>query len=407
MELFLPIILDGATGTQLQKRGFTGGMSAEQWVLEHPDTIKEIQKLYIENGSNIVYTSTFGGNRVKLEEHGILNKVEEYNTRLAALSKEAAGDKAFVAGDISPTGKFLYPLGDKTFEEFVDIYTEQAAALEKAGVDLFVIETMMTIPEARAAMLAVKSVSKKPVFVTFTCDENGRTITGTDVAAALIIMQGMGADAFGLNCSVGPDDLLTQIKRLYKYAEIPLIAKPNAGVPEIENGKTVYRLEPEAFSEYIPAFAEAGAAIFGGCCGSTEDHIRVISEAAKNITVKAPAPEYSDLLPLATEKIPAFISPDIAIDPDDILSCTEDLIDDLDEEDEKDSPLTAIRIETMEELADLEDCQYAITKPLCILCEDAEILEQALRLYQGRALYEGSLPDEVLEPLRMKYGLIY
>ncbi len=407
MELFLPLILDGATGTQLQKRGFTGGMSAEQWVLEHPETIQEIQKLYIDNGSNIVYASTFGGNRVKLEEHGLLNKVEDFNTRLAALSKETAGDRALVAGDLPPTGKFLYPLGDKTFEELVDIYTEQAKALEKAGVDLFVIETMMTLPEARAAMLAVKSVSSKPVFVTFTCDENGRTLTGTDIAAALIVMQGMGADAFGLNCSVGPDDMLAHLKRLYEYAEIPLIAKPNAGVPEIENGQTVYRLEPEAFREYIPAFAEAGVSIFGGCCGSTEEHIRVISEAVKDITVKTPAPLNTDLLPLATEKVPAYISPDIAIDPDDILSCTEDLIDDLDEDSENESPITAIRIESMEELADFEDCQYAITKPLCILCEDAEILEQALRLYQGRAMYDGSLPDELLEPLSIRYGLIY
>ena len=173
MEVNFPLILDGATGTQLQKRGFTGGMCAEQWVLEHPDAILEIQRAYVDAGSNVLYAPTFGANRVKLEENGIFNQVEEYNIRLTELSKQAADGRAWVAGDIAPTGKFLYPMGDASFEELVEIYTEQAAALEKAGVDLFVIETTMTLPEARAALLAVKSVSSRPVFVTFTCDESG------------------------------------------------------------------------------------------------------------------------------------------------------------------------------------------------------------------------------------------
>ena len=170
MILELPILLDGATGTELQKRGFSGDGCAEAWTLAHPEAIVELQRAYVQNGSQIVYSPTFGANRVKLESHGLFGKVEEYNRQLVALSRRAAGDAALVAGDISPTGLFLYPLGETTFEELFDVYAEQAAALEAAGVDLFVVETMVTLAEARAAVLAVRSVSSKPVFVSFSCD---------------------------------------------------------------------------------------------------------------------------------------------------------------------------------------------------------------------------------------------
>ena len=236
MELNYPLLLDGATGTQLQKHGMPAGVCAEKWTLENPDVILAVQKEYVDAGSRVLYTPTFGANRVKLEANGLFNKVEDFNLRLAALSKEAAGGRAWVAGDIAPTGLFLYPLGDTSFEELVEIYTEQAAALEKAGVDLFVIETMMTVAEARAAVLAVRSVSRKPVFVSFTVNEQGKTLMGSDVAAVLQIMQGMGIAAFGLNCSTGPDAMAGQLKRLHEIARVPLIAKPNAGVPEVENG---------------------------------------------------------------------------------------------------------------------------------------------------------------------------
>ena len=263
MELYFPVLLDGATGTELQKRGFTGGETAEAWVLEHPEAMLDVQRRYVEAGSRVIYTPTFGANRVKLEAAGIFNRVREFNLRLAAIAKEAAGDKALVAGDIAPTGLFLAPLGTASFEELFEIYAEQAAALEEAGVDLFVIETMMTLPEARAALLAVRSVSKKPAIVSFTCDENGRTLTGTDVAAALVVMQGMGADAFGLNCSVGPRDILAQIERLRPWAEIPLLAKPNAGLPQMVGGKTVYDCPPEEFAACAGEFAAAGIDPFG------------------------------------------------------------------------------------------------------------------------------------------------
>lgn len=404
MELRKPLILDGATGTQLQKRGFDGSICPEQWVLEHPEVMLEIQRAYVEAGSRVLYTPTFGANRVKLESHRLFGKVDEFNLRLAELTKQAAGGKAWVAGDIAPTGQFLHPLGDTTFDEFLEIYTEQAAALEKAGVDLFVIETMMTLAEARAAVLAVKSVSSKPVFVSFTCDENGRTLTGTDVAAALVVLQGMGVDAFGLNCSTGPKEMLRQIERLRDYAEIPLLAKANAGTPSVVDGKTVYDFPAEEFAFYAERFAEAGVAIMGGCCGTEPGHIAALSEAAGQLFPAEPCPKYPELLPCATEKNVCYLDPEAAAA--EFLDCGEDLEDELSELLEEEPEMVAIRIDDFDQLDCFADCQYMISVPLCLVCDDAELLEQALKLYQGRALYEGQLSDEELLPLVERYGLI-
>ena len=405
MELHFPLILDGATGTELQKRGYTGDVCAEQWTLEHPEAIIDIQRGYVDSGSQVLYTPTFGANRRKLEEHGIFNRTEDYNRRLAALSEQASGGRALRAGDISPTGAFLAPLGDVSFEELVDIYTQQAAGLENAGVDLFVIETMMTLSDARAAVLAVRSVSDKPIFVTFTCDENGRSLSGTDVTAALTVLQGMGIDAFGLNCSAGPAEMLPQLRRLREYARVPLIAKPNAGMPEIVDGKAVYSCTPEQFVALIPEFLDAGVAVFGGCCGTTAEHIAALQAALKNAEIKAPAPLHSDLLPASTEKLPAYLPADAHHGR--VLTVTADLEDDLADALESDDVMVAVRLATWEDVELLADCQYMLTKPLCILCDDAEVLEAALRAYQGRPLYEGALPEAVLAPLAAKYGVLY
>ena len=404
MELQFPLILDSATGTQLQKRGYTNEQCAEQWVLEHPEAIQDIQKNYVAAGSNIVYASTFGANRIKLEGNGIRNQTAAYNTRLVGLSREAVGENAMVAGDIAPTGKFLYPIGDLSFEDLLDVYTEQAQALEQAGVDLFVIETTMTIPEARAALLAVKSVSEKPVFVTFTCDENGKTLTGTDVVAALVIMQSMGADAVGLNCSVGPDQMLLQLERMAQYAQVPLIAKPNAGIPEMVDGKAVYTCTPEEFAALVPKMAAAGVGVYGGCCGSEPAHIAALAQAVKQAEIKKPASEHMDELVAATER-EVFVLP-ADVDCGDVFPCDEDVMDAIEEAEDSEDAVLSIRIEEADELENFAEGQYAIVKPLCLHCEDAALLEQALRLYQGRALYTGSLSKDELQPLCEKYGLL-
>lgn len=404
MQIRFPLILDGATGTELQKCGYKGDVSAEQWVLDNPDSILGIQSGYVSAGSNVLYSPSFGANRRKLEEHGIFNRTADYNRRLAELSKKAADGKAFVAGDISPTGLFLSPLGEASFEELVDIYTEQAAGLEQAGVDLFVIETMMTLSDARAAVLAVRSVSDKPIFVTFTCDENGRSLSGTDVTAALTVLQGMGIDAFGLNCSAGPAEMLPQLRRLREFSRVPLIAKPNAGMPEIVDGKTVYDCPPERFTELIPEFLETGVAVFGGCCGTTAEHIAALKAALCNAEIKAPAPQHCDLLPAATEKLTAYLPVDARCGS--VLAVTSELEDELADAMDSDDVMVAVRIETWEDVELFADCQYMISKPLCIVCDDAEVLEAALRVYQGRPLYEGAILESDLAPLVEKYGVI-
>lgn len=404
MQIKFPLILDGATGTQLQKRGYKGDVSAEQWVLDNPESIIDIQSRYVSAGSDVLYSPSFGANRRELEEHGIFNRTEEYNMRLAELSKKASGGKAFVAGDISPTGLFLAPLGEASFEELVDIYTEQAAGLEKAGVDLFVIETMMTLSDARAAVLAVRSVSDKPIFVSFTCDENGRSLSGTDVTAALTVLQGMGIDAFGLNCSAGPKEMLPQLKRLSEYARVPLIAKPNAGMPEIEDGKTVYKCTPEEFVELIPQLLDAGVCIFGGCCGTTEEHIAALHEALEGAEITPPAPKFADLLPASTEKLTAYLP--VTASHGRVIKVTGDFENELIDALDGDDAMVAVGLGSWEDVDALADFQYMLSKPLCIVCDDADILESALRVYQGRALYEGTLPDSALLPLCNKYGLI-
>lgn len=404
MELYFPLILDGANGTELQKRGYDGSKCTEAWVLEHPEVMKQLQKEYIEAGSNIVYAPTFGANRVKLEENGIFNMVGDFNKRLVAISKEAADGKALVAGDIATTGKFLAPLGDMSFSELYDVYHEQAEAMEEAGVDMYAIETIMTVPDARAALLAVKDVSDKPVLVSFTCDENGRTLTGTDVRAALVIMQGMGIDAFGLNCSTGPKEMLEQAERLRDLAEVPIAIKPNAGLPKTVNGETVYDCPPEEFVRHTKDFEELGAGLFGGCCGTGPEHIAKIAPELTDFELRKPDPQYRDKIVCATEKDAFILEP--GIEAGAVIECGPDLEDQIRAANKTDSQIITIRISCEPDIDEFEAAQYAVRKPLCLVCDDAALLDEALMLYQGRALYAGGLSDEELAPLVRRYGLI-
>ena len=404
-----PLLLDGATGTQLQRRGMPRGVCTETWILEHPDALLELQRAYVDAGSQVLIAPTFGANRTALARHGAADQTEEYNKRLVALSRQAAGGKALVAADLSPTGLFIPPFGETPFEELVDIYAQQAGACQEAGVDLFVIETTMTMPEARAAVLAVKSVSDKPVFVTFTCDENGRTLSGTDVLAAMIVMQGMGVSAFGLNCSTGPEAMLEQLQRLTPYATVPLIAKPNAGLPCVENGETVYHCPPEEFASHAFALAAAGVRIFGGCCGTGPEHIAALKEALAGVDFsRFPAPERDpDVIPCASEREARFITPDV--DVGEAIECTPDLMEDILDA-EEDSPQGALKIAILEQddLDIFAENQYAIRDALCVSSDVPELLEGALRAYQGRAFWDGTaeLEPEFLREMARKYGLI-
>jgi len=402
MKLTFPLILDGATGTALIKNGYPGDISSEEWTLLHPEVIQSIQRSYIDAGSQVIYTPTFGANRIKMRSYGKEDCVRDYNMRLAGLSKEVAEGRAFVAGDLAPSGLSMAPMGEAPFSDIYDLYLEQASALEDAGVDLFVIETISSVADARAAMLAVKQVCSKPVMVSFTCNKNGKTFTGADVAAALVTMQSMGANVFGLNCSYGPDDMLPQLKRLSEYTKLPLLAKPNAGIPEMVDGKAVYDCPPEHFISHLEEMAAAGVMVFGGCCGTDETHVAALSSAVQKLTMCPPSSERRTDILLSTERAVFCVDPDMR--PGSFIPCDEDIEDnatDLDEDE-----MLGIDLDADPDLDQLEASQWCFQSPVCFTGNDAGILESALKRFQGRAAYTGELSAAGLEPLAERYGLV-
>lgn len=276
------LILDGATGTELQKRGMPPGYNPEAWALKNPELLKEVHSEYKFAGADIVYTSTFGANPFKLAKYKLQDKVFKINKELAHIARRAVGKDILVAGDLGPSGIFVEPWGVLGFEELVYSYKQQVKGLLAAGVDLFVIETMMDIQEARAALLAVKELTDKFVMVTLTYDKYGRTLNGTDSLSALVTLQSLGADAVGCNCSTGPQEMAKLIKLMKPYATVPLIAKPNAGIPRLVNGKTFFSQKSPEFVRHCRELISAGANIIGGCCGTSPEYIRQLSRVLKN-----------------------------------------------------------------------------------------------------------------------------
>ncbi|MCX5837679.1 MAG: homocysteine S-methyltransferase family protein [Deltaproteobacteria bacterium] len=271
------LILDGAMGTELHKRGLPPGICPEAWCLDHPEAVGEIHAAYREAGADIVYTSTFGANRLKMGQFGLTN-VRETNRFLAEIAVRAAGG-GLVAGDIGPTGHFVEPFGDILFEDSVALFREQAQGLLEGGVDLFVIETMMDIQEARAALIAVRDISDLFCMVTMTYEKHGRTLNGTDPVSALVTLQSLGANAVGCNCSAGPEGMFELIAAMKPHATVPLVAKPNAGLPKLVGDATVFDLDAAGFAGFGGPLAAAGANLLGGCCGTTPAHIRALRDA--------------------------------------------------------------------------------------------------------------------------------
>ena len=283
-----PIVLDGATGTELLKQGLPSGVCPELWVYENPESIINVQKAYKDSGSDIVYIPSFGGNRPKLKEFGIEDKLFELNKSLCRFSREAVGDTCLIFGDLAPTGELIEPFGPLSFDDCVEIYREQAEALLAGGADGFVVETMMDIQEARAALIGIREVAEDvPIMVTMTYGEEGRTLTGTDPKTALITLQALGADAVGCNCSAGPEKMVEWIAQMKPYATVPLLAKPNAGQPKLIDGKTIFDMPPAEYASNFTALVEAGANIIGGCCGSSPAHIAKVKQTVS--TLSAPA----------------------------------------------------------------------------------------------------------------------
>ena len=286
------LILDGATGSYLQQHGMQVGDCPEQFVADNPKVIQSLQADYMRAGTKVIYTATLGGTRAKLDDFGLGDKTYALNKRLAEISKEAAGENAWVAGDIGGTGQFIKPLGDLSFEQMVDIFKEQIRGLVDGGVDLLVIETMIDLNEARAAVLAAKEICDLRVFVTMTFDESGRTLTGTTPKAAAIALQAAGADAVGLNCSTGPFEMVQHVRDMKSVLDVPLIVKPNAGIPELKDGKTIFNLGADDFVKGMTALVDLGADIIGGCCGTTPEYIEKLARAVSG-KKPTPLPEHS------------------------------------------------------------------------------------------------------------------
>ncbi len=426
-----PVLLDGATGTNLQKAGMPVGVCPEQWILENSEVLIDLQKRYVEAGTDILFAPTFTASRIKLKEYGLEDHLEEMNRKLVALSKEAAkGTNALVAGDLTMTGEQLYPLGDLMFEDLVDVYKEQAKIIADAGADLFVVETMMSLQECRAAVLAIREVCDLPVMVSLTYNEDGRTLYGTDPVTAVVVMQSLGADAVGMNCSTGPEAMLEPIAKMAEYAAIPLLAKPNAGMPELIDGQTVFNVEPEEFAEVGKKLVEEGATIIGGCCGTTPEHIRALKEAVKGIPVKAPLQTKRRMLtserksveitldgrfmvigerinPTGKKKLQAELKEGslnlvrtMALEQEENGASILDINMGMNGIDEKE-----MMLRTIYEVTSTVDC------PLCIDSSHVDIIEAALRIYPGRALINSiSLEKEKFEkllPIAKKYGAMF
>jgi len=281
------LFLDGATGSNLMKAGMPAGICPEKWILEHEDIMENLQREYVRAGSNILYAPTFTANRIKLEEYGLADQIKEINKKLVALSRRASQGKALVAGDITMTGKQLTPLGDMEFEELVDVYKEQIGYLLEAGIDLLVVETMMSLQESRAALIAAKEVCglwyNIPVMVTMTFEKDGRSLFGTDALTAAITLESLGADAVGVNCGAGPAWMENIVRQMASVTKLPIIAKPNAGLPALDaDGNTFYDMDAVTFAEEMKILANAGATILGGCCGTSPQYIDKLTESVSN-----------------------------------------------------------------------------------------------------------------------------
>jgi 5-methyltetrahydrofolate--homocysteine methyltransferase len=279
-----PIVADGAMGTMLFAAGLQFGDPPEVWNLSQPEVVRRIQRGYLEAGSRIVMTNTFGGNRLRLRLHGLDGRVAELNRTAAILLRtevDSAGGRALVAGDIGPTGEIMAPLGTLADEEAVEVFAEQAAALIAGGVDVIWIETMSHLSEIKAAIQGVRQVSAGiPIIATMTFDTRGHTMMGVSPEAAVAALAAWGVDAIGGNCGNGPDELLPVIERMHAVApDVLLVAKSNAGMPELVDMRAVYRADPALMAEAAIGFRDAGARIIGACCGSTPAHLAAMAEA--------------------------------------------------------------------------------------------------------------------------------
>ena len=431
------IYLDGATGSNLVKAGMPSGVCPEQWILEHREVMLQLQKEYVQAGSNILYAPTFTANRVKLAEYHLEKNMSSMIHDLVAISKEAAagtpGHPVYVAGDITMTGEQLRPMGKMELEDLIAIYKEQILCLVDAGADLLVVETMMSLAETRAALIAAKEVCDLPVIATLTFEADGRTLFGTDAKTAAVVLESLGASAIGANCSTGPAQMEGIISDMVSVTTIPIIAKPNAGLPFLdENGTTCYNMEAEEFTEEMQVLVNAGATILGGCCGTTPEFIRQLHDRFGTVAQVTAARRPEGIRYLTSERIThsfgledGFFVVGERINPTGKKALQaqlregnfEKVIQFAEEQEACGAKVLDINMgmsgidEQASMLRALEEVSGVTNLPLSLDSSYVEVLEAALRNYPGRALVNSvSLETEKFEkllPIVAKYGAMF
>lgn len=412
-------IFDGAMGTMLQNAGMKTGDCPEYLNITNPKMVQDVHRAYFEAGSDIIETNTFGASRIKLAEYNLSDKVAEINTAAVQNVKIATAGKAKVAGSMGPTGGFIKPLGELDFDEVYQNYYEQAKALATAGADYILIETCIEIQEMRAALLAAKDACDLPVICQLSFSEDGRTVTGTDPQSAAIILSAMGADVIGANCSLGPEQLVPIVKELAENCSCPISIQPNAGMPHLVDGKTVFPMTPEDFGKWAPELVKAGATFIGGCCGTTPAHIKAIKEALKGVDEPV-RKEPSNDLALASRSKTVFIGKDLPtrligerINPTGRKKLAAEI---------KNGSFISVKREAIEQeqagaqildvnmgVAGIDQAEamkkavmeisQLVNIPLAIDTSDAKALEAGLKAYPGRAL----INSVSAEPDRLKY----
>ena len=416
------IFLDGGTGTVLQSMGLPAGTPPEMWNIENPSAVVALHKSYFEAGSNIIATNTFGVNCEKYENY---KEIISCAFDCAKKSREGFDDEKFIALDIGPTGKLLKPLGDLDFEKAVEIFSKTVIEGVKNGADLILIETMNDSLETKAALLAAKENSTLPVFVTNVFDASKKLMTGASPLSMICLLESMGADAIGMNCSLGPDKMLDVLEDYVKYSSLPIIVKPNAGLPVIKDGKTVFDTDEEKFSDLCVSLAERGASILGGCCGTTPEYVRKLVEKTKSIDFKLPSPKNYTAVCSYTDAVIIGQKPILIgerINPTGKSKLKEALRNEdmgyILSEAVKQQELGVHILDVNVGLPEIDEVKMmtkAVSEiqaisdlPLQIDSSDPKVLESALRIYNGKALVNSvngtqQSMDNVF-PLVQKYG---
>ena len=421
------LFFDGGTGSILQEKGLQPGELPETWNLLHPDRILDLHRGYLEAGSDIYNTNTFGANRLKFPEN--LDEIVTAAVKLAKKARTQAGrdEDAYVALDIGPTGKLLAPMGDLSFDDAVDIFGEVVRIGAREGADLVLIETMNDSYEAKAAVLAAKENCDLPVFITCVFDGSGKMLTGGTPESMVAMLEGLGVDALGVNCSLGPAQMIPIVERLVKAAHVPVLVNPNAGLPKSVDGRTVYDVGPEEFAGYMKQIAELGAAAIGGCCGTTPDYIRAEIAAVRPLPLLPPQgreqtviASFSRTVEIGRAARPVIIGE--RINPTGKKRFKQALVDhDIDyivdqglQQEDAGADVLDVNVGTPEinevELLDEVVCrlQSVLALPLQIDTSNPEAMERALRHYNGKALINSvNGKQEVMAevfPLVKKYG---